>query len=131
MAVALGLASVPPDPFRAGGCLVGCMGCGLSWRVSCWRLYCCPCASVGCVGLFIGCPAALCLGGGGGVLVACRRGSVGVRCLGVGGVRCLSGLHPLPFLLLVLVFGVLITCTRFRIVTKEKTKKAKETENYS
>ena len=40
--VALGLVSVPPDPFMAGGCLVGCVLVGngrtwgkrLNWRVS-------------------------------------------------------------------------------------------------
>ena len=85
MAVASGLVSVPPDPISGRAVVLSVVwDCGLNWRVSCWRLFCCPCASVGCVGLFIGFSAALCLGGGGGVLMACRRGSVGFRCLGVG-----------------------------------------------
>ena len=105
--------------------------CGLNWRVSCLGASVLPLVvpSV-CSGCSSVVPSASCVGGWS---VSCGRvvlvSAVLLPLVCASGV--ISGLHPSPFLLSVLVFGVQITCARFQIVTKEKTKKAKETGNNS
>ena len=131
MAVALGLVSVSPDYSGRAVVLSVVWDCGLIWRVSCLVASVLPLVVLSvCSGCSSVVPAAFCQGGGSvswGRVVSWSV--VLLPLVWVGGV--LSGLHPLPFLLSVLVFGVPITCTRFRYVTIEKTKKAKETENNS
>ena len=105
LSVALGLVSVSPDPFRAGGCLVGNIekagligGCPVWVSRFCLWWFCRSLRVVFAVVLI-----AFCVGGRAAYCVRVVCGSV-VRLplVWVGGV--LSGLHPPPFHLS--VFGV-------------------------
>ena len=110
----MGLVSVPPDPFMAGGCLVGCVLVGngrtwgkrLNWRVSYLGASVLPLVVLSvCSGCSSVVPSASCVGGW-----SVSWGRVVLRSVVLLPLVCasgvLSGLHSLPFLLSVSGLGV-------------------------
>lgn len=109
MVVALGLVSVSPDPFRAGGCLVGCIGiAGYIGGCPVWLPRCCLWWFLRSVRVVPRLSSAVCcmmvgaVSWGRVVLVSV----VLLPLVWVGGV--LSGLHPLPFFCRCLVWVCLL-----------------------